>query len=145
MISTERLKNIGSAIILGVSIVLLADGGAHGQTYTARGEIGFLQEWEIKASLAKTATRSGDDYAGAATLRHTGLCSTNGVEEKSGNVVLKMLPKTADVTGTLSLPDDQCSITATAARHYAGLLKCKNGELIPLNLRIETSPAEKAP
>jgi hypothetical protein len=59
-------------------------------SYSASGQIGYLQEWEIKGSLAKTITRSGAEYAGPVTLRHVGLCSVNGVEEKAGVVELKV-------------------------------------------------------
>ena len=48
---------------------------------------------EIKGSLAKTISRSGAEYAGPVTLRHVGLCSTNGVEEKAGVVQLKVWPR----------------------------------------------------
>ena len=62
--------------------------GALAQSYSASGQVGYLQEWEIKGSLAKTMTVTGADYSGPVTLRHVGLCSVNGLEEKSGVVRL---------------------------------------------------------
>ena len=76
------------------SIMLMCAGtpAALAQSYSASGQIGYLGEWEIKGSLAKTSTRTGADYAGPVTLRHVGLCSTNGVEKKPGVVQLKVSP-----------------------------------------------------
>lgn len=136
---------IGPTTIIGIVTVLLTSGAACGQTYAARGAVGFLQEWEIKADLAKSAARASDNYSGAITLRHIGLCSANGVEEKSGTVELKMSSKTADIEGTISLSGDQCRVSTTAALHYSGLLTCKSGDAIPIKLSIEAVPTNRAP
>jgi hypothetical protein len=53
------------------------------QSYSANGQIGYLQEWEMRASLAGTVTSAGMSYDGPVTLRHVGLCSVNGVVEKN--------------------------------------------------------------
>ncbi|SDR83726.1 hypothetical protein [Bradyrhizobium canariense] len=107
------------------------------QTYSASGQIGYLQEWEMKASLAKTMTATGASYDGPVTLRHVGLCSVNGVEEKSGTVQLKVSPKTSGIEGTLAMQDDNCHIVASAAQSYSGLLSCRDGQGIPIKFSIE--------
>jgi hypothetical protein len=125
-------------------IVLICAGtpAALAQTYSASGQIGYLQEWEIKGSLAKTTTRNGADYAGPVTLRHVGLCSANGVEEKPGVVQLKVSPSRLE--GTLALDDDSCRIVASAASSYSGLMSCRNGQGVPISFSIgEVMPAAK--
>jgi hypothetical protein len=112
-------------------------GSALAQSYSAQGAIGYLQEWEMKGSLAKTATGTGADYAGPVTLRHVGLCSANGVEEKSGTLELKVSSRKSDIEGTLVLPDDNCRVTASASQGYAGLLNCRDGQGIPIKFSIE--------
>jgi hypothetical protein len=47
------------------------------QSYSASGRVGYLHEWEIKASLAKTVTSTGEDFHGPVTLQHVGICSVN--------------------------------------------------------------------
>jgi hypothetical protein len=112
------------------------------QSYSASGQIGYLQEWEIKGSLARTMTRSGADYSGPVTLRHVGLCSANGVEEKPGVVQLKVSPSRLE--GTLAMDDDNCKIVASAAASYSGLLSCRNGQGVPIHFSIgEASPVTK--
>ena len=115
-----------------VSVMLICAGSeaALAQSYSASGQIGYLQEWEIKGSLAKTITRSGAEYAGPVTLRHVGLCSINGVEEKAGVVQLKV--SAARLEGTLTMVDDNCRIVASASSSYQGLLSCRNGQGVPI-------------
>jgi hypothetical protein len=125
------------------SIMLICAGTpALAQSYSASGQIGYLQEWEIKGSLARTTTRTGADYAGPVTLRHVGLCSANGVEEKPGVVQLKVSPSRLE--GTLAMDDDSCRIVATAASSYSGLMSCRNGQGVPISFSIgEAAPAAK--
>jgi hypothetical protein len=120
-----------------VSVMLICAGSqaALAQSYSASGQIGYLQEWEIKGSLAKTISRSGAEYAGPVTLRHVGLCSTNGVEEKAGVVQLKV--SAARLEGTLTMVDDNCRIVASASSSYQGLLSCRNGQGVPIHFSID--------
>jgi hypothetical protein len=128
-----------------VSAILSCAGSpmALAQSYSASGQIGYLQEWEIKGNLARTPTRSGADYSGPVTLRHVGLCSANGVEEKPGVVQLKVSPSRLE--GTLAMDDDSCRIVASAAASYSGLLSCRNGQGVPIEKLIgEAAPVAKA-
>ena len=116
-----------------VSVMLICAGSqaALAQSYSASGQIGYLQEWEIKGSLAKTISRSGAEYAGPVTLRHVGLCSTNGVEEKAGVLQLKVS------AARLTMVDDNCRIVASASSSYQGLLSCRNGQGVPIHFSID--------
>src|SRR5262249_11517399 len=98
-------------------------------------------EWELKASLAKSVSGSRIEYSGPVTLRHVGLCSVNGVEEKTGNMRLTMSRAPA-AEGTLALEGDSCRIVANQAPSYSGLLTCRNGQGVPISSSIEeTAPA----
>jgi hypothetical protein len=90
----------------------------------------------MKASLTKTVTSTGVDYDGPVTLRHVGLCSANGVEEKSGVVQLKVSRTTSAIEGTLAIKDDSCRIVASASKSYSGLLNCRDGQGVPISFSI---------
>lgn len=115
------------------------------QSYSASGRVGYLQEWEMKASLAKTVTSRGQDFYGPVTLRHVGICSVNGVEEKSG--VVRLTVSRSGIEGTLAMEDDSCRIVASAARSYSGLLNCRSGQGVPISFSIDQAgaagPAER--
>jgi hypothetical protein len=107
------------------------------QSYSVNGQVGYLQEWELKANLAKTITDSGVSYDGPVTLRHVGLCSVNGPEEKSGVVRLMVSRRTSAVEGTLALKDDTCRIVASASKSHSGLLNCRDGQGVPIQFSID--------
>jgi hypothetical protein len=121
-------------------LIFVGTPNALAQSYSASGQIGYLQEWEIKGSLARITTRSGADYSGPVTLRHVGLCSANGVEEKSGMVQLKV--SRSRLEGTLAMGDDSCRIDASASSPYSGLLNCRNGQGVPISFSIGEAAAK---
>jgi hypothetical protein len=123
---------------------------AGAEPYAASGQVGYLQEWELKASLAKTLSGGRIEYSGPMTLRHVGLCSVNGVEERSGNMRLTMSRAPGAAEGTLAMEGDSCRIVANQAPSYSGLITCRNGQGVPISFSIEemtagTTTAGKAP
>jgi hypothetical protein len=138
VIAVANMRALLSAILICVCAP-----AALAQSYSASGQVGYLSEWEMKASLARTVTGSGEDYSGPVTLRHVGLCSVNGVEEKSGTVRLTISPRNAGVEGTLAMKDDSCRIVASASRGFSGLLSCRDGQGIPIHFSIDRTGAEQ--
>jgi hypothetical protein len=129
--------------LLSAMLVCAAAPAALAQSYSASGQVGYLQEWEMKASLAKTVTGKDADFVGPVTLRHVGLCSVNGAEEKSGTVRLTV--SRSRVEGTLSMAGDSCRIVASEQQSYSGLMTCRDGQAVPINLSVDqTSAADQA-
>jgi hypothetical protein len=124
------------ALLVTISICMSAS-AAPAQSYSASGQVGYLQEWELKASLAKSVSGGKVEYRGPLTLRHVGLCSVNGTEEKSGELRLTISRSAAGVEGTLAMDDDSCRIVASASPSYSGLLSCRNAQGVPINFSID--------
>ena len=127
--------------IVAVILMFAAAPAALAQSYSFSGKIGYLHEWEMTGNLAKTVTRLGADYSGAMTLRHVGLCSVNGVEQKQAHMQLKV--SSARLEGTLVMDDDQCRIVASGSSG-SGLLTCRHGQDVPINLLIGPAVETKA-
>jgi hypothetical protein len=127
---------IAMRALLSAVFVCAAAATAFGQSYSIEGTAGYLQEWEIKASLTKTVTSAGVSFDGPVKLRHVGLCSVNGVEEKSGVVQLKVSRRNTAVEGTLAMQDDSCRIVAAASQSYTGLLNCRDAQGVPISFSI---------
>jgi hypothetical protein len=143
MTSPGPIRTIVKAL-LSANFFAASAATAFSQSYSVVGQAGYLQEWEIKASLAKTEASNGADYYGAVTLRHVGLCSVNGVEEKTGIVQLKVFRKTLAIEGTLDMKDDRCRIVASSSKSYSGFLNCRDGQGVPISFSIQpTEPTEK--
>ena len=127
--------------LLSAMLICASAPAALAQSHSVSGKVGYLQEWEMKASLARKVTSSGEDFSGPVTLRHVGLCSVNGVEEKSGTVRLTVPARGSAVEGTLAMKDDNCRITASASKSFSGVLNCRDGQGVPINFSIERSGA----
>jgi hypothetical protein len=136
MIAPRSTKVVAQALLSAIWIGAGA-GSAMAQSYSVNGQVGYLGEWEMKANLARTTTASGVNYDGPVMLRHVGLCSVNGPEEKSGVVRLTMSRKTSAVEGTLALKDDTCRIVASASKSHSGLLNCRDGQGVPISFSID--------
>ncbi len=130
--------------LLSVLSVCATASAALAQSYAASGQVGYLAEWELKASLAKTVTGGKVEYSGPLTLRHVGLCSANGVEEKSGAMRLTVSRWTAGIEGTLDMDGDSCRIVASQSRAYSGLLSCRNAQGVPISFSIDQVSAAVA-
>jgi hypothetical protein len=117
---------------------------APAQPYSASGQVGYLQEWELKATLARTASGGKVEYSGPLTLRHVGLCSVNGVEEKSGELRLTVSRRAAGIEGTLAMDGDTCRIVASPSPSYSGLMSCRNAQGVPISFSIDSASAAEA-
>jgi hypothetical protein len=133
------------AIVVAILVLFAAAPAAWAQSYSANGQVGYLHEWEITGNLAKTVTRLGAEYSGTITLRHVGLCSVNGVEQKQARTQLKV--SSGRLEGMLIMDEDQCRIVASGSSG-SGLLICGSGQDVPINLLIgkavETEAADRA-
>ena len=59
------------------------------------GYTGRLGEWEVTAAVVRTA--AGDELAGPLTMRHVGLCTQEGPQEKTGELRLRLSSFTPQV------------------------------------------------
>ena len=140
----QRLTKLVTRALASAIWISAGAGSVMAQSYSINGQIGYLQEWEMKADLARTVTGSGVSYDGPVTLRHVGLCSVNGPEEKSGVVRLTVSRKTLAVEGTLTMKDDTCRIAASASKSHSGLLNCRDGQGVPIHFSIDETDTDQS-
>src|SRR2546421_1506858 len=50
---------------------------------------GVLGEWELTASVSSASNRT-KEFSGPLTMRHTGICTQDGPEEKTGEIRLQV-------------------------------------------------------
>ena len=131
------MRRLPIATMACVVATCMAVARAGAEPYAASGQVGYLQEWELKASLARTVSAGKVEYSGPLTLRHVGLCSANGVEEKSGELRLAVSRWTGGIEGTLTMDGDSCRVVASPSRPYSGLLSCRNAQGVPISFSIE--------
>lgn len=94
------------------------------------GYSGHLAEWSITAALAKTA--SGRELSGPLTMQHTGLCSVDGPERKTGEMRLRLARFSSRINATLAIDDIECSYSGSLSDVYTGLMVCPDRQPMPL-------------
>src|ERR1700731_1797509 len=93
-------------IVLGA---LAAPAGA--QSLQVVGYSGYLGEWELTATVTEDGS-SRREYAGPMTMKHVGICSQDGPEEKSGNMRLQISPASSRLEATLLVAGVEYSYSA---------------------------------
>lgn len=99
------------------------------------GYSGFLGEWEITATVTANSDRP-KEYAGPLTMKHVGLCTQDGPEEKTGDIRLRMSAP-SQLDATLSVADIKCSYHGQLSNFYSGTLSCPDREAVPLKLWVK--------
>lgn len=98
------------------------------------GQAGVLGEWEMTATL--TATGGKREFAGPITLKHTGLCTTDAPETRTGEIKLQMA-SASRVKATLTIDGNPCTYSATKSDAYVGTMTCRDRREVPLRLWLK--------
>jgi hypothetical protein len=125
------VKAFGLAIILGVVAT-----AAPARALEVTGSSGFLGEWEVTATVTETASGRTKDYRGPLVMKHIGLCSQNGPEQKTGELRLQ-ISASSQLNATLSIPGTECTASGPLSDGYIGTMICSDRQVIPLRLRVK--------
>jgi len=98
------------------------------------GYSGYLGEWELTATVTATAPPR-KAYSGPLTMRHIGLCTQDGPEEKIGEMHLEL--SASRITATLSVAGVECSYSGLFSDSYAGTMTCPGREAVPLRIWVK--------
>ena len=63
---------------------------AGAQSLQVTGYTGYLGEWELTATVTKSVSGRTKEYSGPLTMKHVGLCTQDGPEEKTGEMRLQI-------------------------------------------------------
>ena len=105
--------------------------GLKAETLQLSGQAGVLGEWELTATL--TATGSAMQFSGALLMKHVGICSVDGPEEKRGDIQLQLV-SSSRIRGTLSMDGTTCTYDGRKTDSYTGLMRCPDRRDVPLVL-----------
>jgi hypothetical protein len=97
------------------------------------GQAGVLGEWELTATV--TTTARAQEYAGPITLTHTGICTVDGPETRSGEIKLQLAA--SRLKATLTIDGNPCSYSATKSDAYVGTMSCRDRRDVPLRLWVK--------
>jgi hypothetical protein len=101
------------------------------------GYYGYLGEWELTATVTLDGSTTPKKYLGPLSMRHVGLCTQDGPEEKSGKMRVQISPSASRVDATLWMDGVECGYEGALSDFYSGPMKCSDREAVPLRLWIK--------
>jgi hypothetical protein len=94
------------------------------------GQAGVLGEWEITARISPT-NAGARQFSGPVLMKHVGMCSADGPEQKTGEIRLERLGASR-VKATLLVEGVMCTYDGRKSDAYSGVLRCPDRRDVPL-------------
>jgi hypothetical protein len=101
------------------------------------GYAGVLGEWELTATVTENATRWSSEFSGPLSMKHIGICTQDGPEEKTGEIRFQISALSSRLDATLLVEGMECSYSAASSDPYSGVMACPDGEALPLKLWLK--------
>jgi hypothetical protein len=142
--SGDDVATLLGACLLSVVVLAASSFPATARTLQVVGTAGYLSEWELSAEVTAAMSGNREQFSGPLTLKHVGLCSANGPEEKSGKIefyISKSLwsssQSSSKIHATLSIDGNRCSYSGQLSRGTSGFMECSDGSGIPLVIEVK--------
>jgi hypothetical protein len=110
---------------------------AHAGSLEIVGYSGWLGEWELTATVTEEAGGQTKRYFGPMTMKHVGICTQDGPEEKTGVMHLEIPAAPSRLEATLSIGGVDCGYSGQLSDVYSGTMTCPDREPVPLKLWIK--------
>ena len=130
--------SIAAGAMLSLALSLIA-APATADSLQILGYSGFLGEWELTATVNQDGSAAPKGYSGPLSMKHVGLCTQDGPEEKSGEIRVQMSPSSSRVEATLLVDGVECGYQGVLSDVYSGTMTCSGREAVPLKLWIKES------
>jgi hypothetical protein len=137
--STKSAKAHKAArTILSLALTLIA-APAGADSLQIFGYSGYLGEWELTATVKEDGSITRKGYSGPLSMKHVGLCTQDGPEERSGRMRVQMSPSSSRIEATLWMDGIECGYQGVLSDFYSGTMNCAGREAVPLKLWIKES------
>lgn len=100
------------------------------------GQAGILGEWELTGRAVVRAALGGREYSGPIHLKHSGICTTDGPETKSGEIRFRV-SGSSRIRATLTIDGVECSYQGTKSDAFKGAMSCPERRDVPLLLWLK--------
>ena len=96
-----------------------------------------LGEWELTATVTETASGRTKEYSGPLTMKHVGVCTQDGPEEKTGEMRFQISASSSRLNATLSVAGVECTYSGRLSDSYTGMMNCPGRQAVPLKLWVK--------
>jgi hypothetical protein len=101
------------------------------------GYAGVLGEWELTATVTENESGRTKEFSGPLSLKHVGICTQEGPEEKTGEIRLQISALSSRLEATLLVEGVACSYSAGLSDPYSGMMACPDRETVRLKLWLK--------
>jgi hypothetical protein len=108
---------------------------ASAQSLQVIGYSGYLGEWELTATVTEEISSRTKEYYGPLTMRHVGLCTQDGPEERTGEMRFRI--SSSQLNATFSVAGVECTYSGRLSDSYTGMMDCPDRQAIPLKLWVK--------
>jgi hypothetical protein len=123
------------AMVVGAAVVLVPS--AQTRALEILGQVGVLGEWELTAKLDENASAATKEYSGPLMMRHVGICTQDGPEERAGEMRLQLGTSGAQLKATLVVEGVECHYDGRKSHAYEGTMTCLGREALPMMLWLK--------
>jgi hypothetical protein len=107
------------------------------QSLQVIGYSGYLGEWELTATVTETASGQIKEYSGPLAMKHVGVCTQDGPEEKTGEMHFQISASSSQLNATFSVAGVECTYSGQLSEAYTGTMSCPDRQAAPLKLWLK--------
>jgi hypothetical protein len=100
-------------------------------SFEVLGYAGELGEWELTATVTEKVRNQANEYSGQLMMKHVGICTQDGPEEKSGEIRIQ-ISQASRMSATLSFDGVECTYAGQLSDAYKGAMRCPDRRAVPL-------------
>ena len=136
--SAGRWLKITAVVVLPVMLLAVAAAFTYlrfpgnPESLDITGYTGRLGEWEVTAAVVRTG--ASDELSGPLTMKHVGLCTQEGPQEKTGQLRLRLSSFTPQVVAALIVDGVECAYRGPLSEAHLGELVCPDRRPVPITL-----------
>jgi hypothetical protein len=125
-------------VVRAVLLLSLATAADHAvaQAVSLSGQLGVLGEWELSAKLSREPGKGNREFSGPLSLKHVGMCSQDGPEEKAGTAQVQLVGSSR-VVASFVIDGVTCTYRGRKSDTYSGVMSCPGKSDVPILLWID--------
>jgi hypothetical protein len=112
-------------------------GPACAESLDVLGYAGVLGEWELTATVTEDVSQQTKEFFGPLTMRHVGICSQDGPEEKTGEIRFRLSAASAASNATIKVAGETCTYRGSFSESRPGTMACPDRGPVPLTLWLK--------
>jgi hypothetical protein len=110
---------------------------AGAQSLQVIGYSGYLGEWELTATVTENVSGHTKEYSGPLTMKHVGVCTQDGPEERTGEMRFQISASSSQLNGTFSVAGVAFTYSGRLSDSYTGTMDCPDRQAVPLKLWLK--------